>query len=327
MKKNNQSITVQFTNWVALLVINRFFIAFLLLYSGIVALLKILFQQSIADIFIVVVSFGIVLPLIGWLFFNTSTESLHQKPPQKREIIVLLMLALWITWYIAYGTSWINQLVPERILSAASTKSLFITVKKLLVFVAIPFLLYKCYGFTVADFGFKPGKKSFLNSRHLTGLIVLCMLAVVFQFTFSQGGNALHKHTFTSFQLWVGIPLCLLWLMIEAGLVEEFFFRAILQSRLSALVKSSIGGIIISGLIFGLVHAPGLYLRGASSENVTEQMPFGFWALYCVAYMSLAGIFLGVVWDKTRNIYFVILLHAAIDFIPNFQEFIMTWHL
>ena len=128
-------------------------------------------------------------------------------------------------------------------------------------------------------------------------------------------------------QLFIGFPLCFAWLFIEAGLIEEFFFRAVLQSRIAVLLKSNIGGITISGLIFGLAHAPGLYLRGAESEGVTEQLPFIFWAAYTISAMSLAGIFLGIVWMKTKNIYLVMAIHAMVDLVPNVAEFMKTWHI
>jgi membrane protease YdiL (CAAX protease family) len=127
--------------------------------------------------------------------------------------------------------------------------------------------------------------------------------------------------------LLIGLPLLYAWLFIEVGLIEEFFFRAVLQSRIAVLLKSPVAGIVISGLIFGLAHAPGLYLRGADSEGITEQMPFIFWAAYTISAMSVAGIFLGIVWQRTKNLYLVMALHAMVDLLPNFSEFIHTWHL
>ena len=40
--------------------------------------------------------------------------------------------------------------------------------------------------------------------------------------------------------------------MLEVGVVEEFFFRVRLQSRLSAVLKSKLGGIVRASLRFGL---------------------------------------------------------------------------
>ena len=116
-------------------------------------------------------------------------------------------------------------------------------------------------------------------------------------------------------------------MFIEAGLIEEFFFRAVLQSRLAALIKSEWGAILMGGLIFGLAHVPGLYLRGAGSEGINEQLPVWFWLSYCTVNMSIAGIFPGIIWSKTKNLYLVMILHAMVDLLPNVSDFIQTWRI
>jgi len=75
------------------------------------------------------------------------------------------------------------------------------------------------------------------------------------------------------------------------------------------------------------VHAPGLFFRGAESEGMEEQMPFLFWLAYTIVNMSVAGVFLGIVYSKTKNLWLVIAIHAMIDLLPNFAEFVQTWHL
>jgi membrane protease YdiL (CAAX protease family) len=117
------------------------------------------------------------------------------------------------------------------------------------------------------------------------------------------------------------------YLILDAGLIEEFFFRGLLQSRLSLFLKSGVGGVVCTAIIFGLVHAPGLFLRGAAGEGMEEQMPFLFWVAYTVVYMSVAGIFLGIVYNKTKNLCLVIVIHAMFDLLPNLPEFIRGWHL
>jgi len=143
----------------------------------------------------------------------------------------------------------------------------------------------------------------------------------------SNGGKNLSKENFTIIQLIISVPLCFAYLLFDAGLIEEFFFRGLLQSRLSSFLKSETGGIIMAAIIFGLVHAPGLYLRGAEGEGVSEQMPFTFWMSYSIVYMSIAGIFLGILYSRTKNLWLVMAVHAMIDLIPNLSEFIKTWHL
>jgi len=81
---------------------------------------------------------------------------------------------------------------------------------------------------------------------------------------FSAAGGAAFRHgQFTVNQLLVGLPICFIWLFVEVGLVEEFFFRALIQSHLAAAFKSEVSGTVLMSLIFGLAHAPGFIFRHA----------------------------------------------------------------
>ena len=94
--------------------------------------------------------------------------------------------------------------------------------------------------------------------------VVICRLCLLwaelflFSNTFSAAA-ALHFDTdiLPTYQLLLGLPLCFIWLFFEAGLVEEFFFRALVQSQLAAAFKSEASGMALMSLIFGLAHAPG----------------------------------------------------------------------
>jgi len=191
----------------------------------------------------------------------------------------------------------------------------------------VPWLVYKFFSFTNEEFWFKNSRVKFFSRRGFIVFFMLGMSAVLFQFFLSYGSKPVRDGEFSLQQLATGLPLCFLWLFIDAGLVEEFFYRVILQSRLTVLLKSPTGGIVITTLIFGLSHAPGLYLRGAESECVGEQQSFLFWSAYTVAYMSVAGIFPGIVWQRTKNLWLVMAIHATVDLLPNISDFIKTWGL
>ncbi len=48
---------------------------------------------------------------------------------------------------------------------------------------------------------------------------------------------------------------------------------------------------------------------------------------YSIVMTSLAGLFLGVLWIRTRNLAVLIIVHAATDFLPNLTEWIRAFHL
>ena len=150
----------------------------------------------------------------------------------------------------------------------------------------------------------------------------------LFQYFLGGGSAPLREGKFSAMQMVLGFPLLFISLVVEVGLVEEFFFRALLQSRLEVLFKSATAGIIVSGLIFGLAHVPGFLLRGASSlEGLNDSA--GWPAILAVAFvnLSIAGIFLGIIWHYTRNLWLVMVIHALVDLLPNLGEFVRTFGL
>jgi membrane protease YdiL (CAAX protease family) len=126
----------------------------------------------------------------------------------------------------------------------------------------------------------------------------------------------------------VATPLSFLWLMIEVGVVEEFFFRVLLQERLGVALRSPWGGLVVAALLFGLVHAPGFYLRPAATQEALGSHPSLLMAVgYSIVLTSLAGLFLGVLWMRTKNFAVLVIVHAAADFLPNLVTWVRTFHL
>lgn len=284
------------------------------------------FQIPFSDFYGVIFIIGICFSLIAWQF-TKNIPAHHDKPLLKNEIWLIALLVAWITFYITYGGSLLDKLFPPAWLQNPKSATVLIFAKKLFVFVIIPFTIYTSSGFTLKDFGLKNTEVKFPGRKTMVVFILLSVAAVLFQYFAGNGSKPIRTGQFSSWQLITGVPLCFVYLFFDAGFIEEFFFRGWLQSRLSLLLKSSASGIVCTAIIFGLVHAPGLFLRGAESEGMGEQMPFLFWAAYTIVYMGVAGIFLGIVYNKTKNLYLVIAIHAMFDLLPNLPEFIETWHL
>src|SRR5580704_11852984 len=129
---------------------------------------------------------------------------------------------------------------------------------KLLVHVAAAALLLAALGARVAPlFSLKVGGPGFWPPLLVLGAIILALLCVVSP-ALSEIG-ALHASVATL--AWAA-PATFIWLAIEAGLCEEFLFRAVLQTRLAAVLKTEAGAAVTGALLFALAHVPGLYLRG-----------------------------------------------------------------
>ena len=301
-----------------------YFLTGLAVYLSAVLYLHFFFGQAFTDFLAVFLIPGVVFSLIAWLLLK-GRQMMLPRSAIRNEAWILIALLAWIILYITWGGTIINQVVPDSWIANEKINSFIIIVRKLLVFVAVPWLVYRSLGFTSGDFGVKNSQVKLFSRKGLFVFMILGTAAVLFQFFLSNGGKPVRNGEFSFQQLALGLPLCFLWLFIEAGLVEEFFYRVILQSRMTILLKSSAGGIVITALIFGLSHAPGLYLRGAESEGVDEQLPFLFWSAYTIAYMSVAGVFLGIIWQRTRNLWLVMAIHAMLDLLPNVGDFIKTW--
>ena len=144
-------------------------------------------------------------------------------------------------------------------------------------------------------------------------------------------GRGIHDIRQAHFPVWtlaVAAPLSFAWLVVEVGVVEEFFFRVLLQERLAAVLRSPCGGLVVAAVLFGLVHAPGLYLRTAATQESIGPHPSLLMAVgYSIVMTSLAGLFVGVLWLRTRNFAVVVLVHAAGDLLPNLVPWIKAFHL
>jgi len=122
-----------------------------------------------------------------------------------------------------------------------------------------------------------------------------------------------------------GLPLLAilgawLWVSIEAGLCEEFLFRACLQSSLAARFGSPALAIAIVAVLFALSHWPGLYLRGDPSIDGYSTDPFQV-AAFTIGTLSPAAVFFGILWQRTQSLLLVALLHGAVDALPFTAEF------
>lgn len=299
--------------------------SYLLTYFIAAFTLTVAFDHPLKEILIPFFYIGMGLSLLAMLFpQNKNTTSVEKSIVRKEPVIIILLIA-WIALYIMYGGHFIDQLISAPLLQNPQAYFFLVLARKLLVFVLVPFLLYAKLGFSLKDFGMGLSVKEIFTRKNSIIFLLFSIAVLFFQFYFSTGGRNFRNESFSLIRLISASPLIFIWLFIEAGLVEEFFFRALLQSRLAILFKSPAGGIVASSLLFGLVHAPGLYLRGAGSEGIEESLPFIFFVVYTITYMSVAGIFLGILYHKTKNLWLVMAIHAMADLIPNFNEFVETW--
>lgn len=260
--------------------------------------------------------FGLALSGLAWVLTRAARPPtiLVQRPAVELGA-VLAFLALYAVAFLGYGMTFVRGLLP-----AGPQQETLVLGVKLVVHVALPALLLAALGARLAPlFAARANKPGFWPPLVVLGLILIALLAVVSPSL--KQIEALHPAALTL--AWAA-PLSFIWVAVEAGLSEEFLFRAVLQTRLAAVLRSEVGAVVIGAVIFALAHAPGLYLRGAPGVDgySTDVLQV---AAFTVATLSPLAILFGVLWTRTRSLLLVVLLHGAVDFLPHLPEFLQLW--
>jgi uncharacterized protein len=295
------------------------------------AALVLWFHQNleIGEALVEFVLFGAAFPAVAWLATRHTKQLDVAPPPDSREAWLALGLVVLLAIYLINGPQLIDQLLPHAWIGSARIHFFVVIAKKLIVFVAVPFALYRfLFGHHLRDFGIQiPGLRAITRS-HLPVVLTVGGGLLFFQYFLGSAAAPLRQGKFSAHQLLVGLPLCFIWLTVEVGLVEEFFFRAVVQSRFAAWLKSEIGGVALMSLIFGLAHAPGMIFRHAGEVEGLGPNPNALDAIaYSIVTLAVSGILFGVLWARTKNLAALICIHAAGDLLPNFSDFVRTWQI
>lgn len=109
------------------------------------------------------------------------------------------------------------------------------------------------------------------------------------------------------------LPAAFILLLFLAAFTEEFFFRGVLQTRLTDWTRSRLAGVLITTLLFGAYHIPYAYLKPSwpTYGDLGAAIPVAMWE------GGLGGLVLGTVFVfAKRNLIAAILVHALIDLLP-----------
>jgi membrane protease YdiL (CAAX protease family) len=101
---------------------------------------------------------------------------------------------------------------------------------------------------------------------------------------------------------WRALPLDLLSIFVFTSWPEEFLFRGLLQNMLSKTLCGENAGLIVASIIFGLSHI--------------DHGIFPNWRYVLLA--TIAGIFYGLAWRRTKSMFPAAVVHTLVD---------TTWHL
>ena len=262
------------------------------------------------------VIFGGVMSGVALLLTRkTKAPAVPVAQPKRESVALLAYLALYA--FVAFGPLFT---VFKSALAPGPQRELAIVGYKVVVHFVLPAILILAVGGHlrgIFDIG--------LRRRGVVALLVLfsaLMIGLV------AGMNEIFEKLaatgFSHVQIVGWIALAWTWMSIEAGLNEEFLFRGLLQSRLTAWIGSAPLAIVAMSVLFALVHVPGFYLRGG--EEVAQQAR-GLAQMIALAVGAFGPIALmmGVLWHRTRSFLLVVLVHGAIDAMPAVERMIRTW--
>jgi membrane protease YdiL (CAAX protease family) len=261
---------------------------------------------------------GVIFPALALLATRRVSPLPHVVCQPGIETVALVMYLMVIALVLVSGFSRVAQIRSEPL------HSVVLSGVKLMTFVAVPAAITLALGhYKIAELMLIS-----LRWRELRPALWMSLAALLMQSFLGRGLHDIREAHLPVWVLAIATPLSFAWLMIEVGIVEEFFFRVLLQERLAAVLRSPWGGLIVAAVLFGLVHAPGFYLRPAATQEALGSHPSLFMALgYSIVLTSLAGLFLGVLWMRTKNFAVLVIVHAAGDLLPNLVPWVKAFHL
>ena len=287
-------------------------------YGGSVAVLRHAPGFEAAEALAVMLIFGVGFSVAAWLATARGMPAPPDVRAPARELGALCAyLALFAIAFLGWGLSALKADFPSE-----PVQSVVILASKLAVMVVMPGWLFTRLGYSWREL-FAPRS---LGRSGRMALLVMGVLLLVLQLTVGRGPKALAELDQPALRIAALAPLALVWLTLEAGLTEEFLFRALFQARAAAWLRSETAGIVAMALAFALAHAPGYVLRGAHAMEGMAQTPTPLTAAaYAIVVVSPVGLMFGVLWARTRNLWLVVVLHGWGDLVPNLASFVRTW--
>lgn len=260
--------------------------------------------------------FGLVLSGLAWLLTRgAEARPIDVRKPALEAGAVLVYLAVYAIGFLGYGMGWAREALPS-----GQAQEFLVLALKLCAHVLLPALLLLLLGGRLGPL-FQAGLKGrkFWRTLIVMSAIFLALLAAI-----SPSLKQIAETGAGADVLAWAAPASFIWIAIEAGLNEEFLYRAIVQTRLSAWLGSAWVGAAVTALLFGLAHAPGLFLRGGPGVDGWSADPLQVVA-HTIATLSPMGLLFGVLYARTKSLLLVVLLHGMVDVLPNMADFIRTW--
>ena len=292
--------------------------AYFALWAAIFILLRTFEGFEVSEALPALVVLGVIFPALAMLATRRVSALPYDVRQPGIETVVLVMYLGVIAWVLVSGFGRIARIGTEPL------HSVVLLSVKLLAVVTFPAAIAMALGhYRIAEL-----MPVSLRWHELSPALWMSLAALLMQSSLGRGLHDIREAHLPVWVLAVATPLSFIWLILEVGIVEEFFFRVLLQERLAAVLRSPWGGLVVAAVLFGLVHAPGLYLRTAATQEALGSHPSLLMAVgYSIVMISLAGLFMGVLWMRTKNFAVLVIVHGAGDLLPNLVPWVKAFQL
>ncbi len=252
--------------------------------------------------------------LVWVLTRRSDAPPVPVRRPTVELAATLAYLILYATLFLGPVMAWTHSITDPR------SHAVITAAVKLVAHVGLPVLLLWALRAPLRPlFDSGLGRRGVWPTLLIVGGLLIALLALVSPSLKEVAATGAGIGTL----LWAA-PLNFVAISLVAGLNEEFLFRAVLQSRLAAVLKSPSGAIPIASILFALAHWPGLYWRGGPGTDGWSTDPWQV-AAFTIATLSPLSLMLGTAWWRTRSLLLVVVLHGSVDLLPSLAEFITTW--
>ncbi len=182
---------------------------------------------------------GVIFPALAMLA-TRRVSALHYVVRRPGiETAVLVMYLGGIAWVLVSGFGRVARIGTEPL------HSLVLLGVKLMVFVAFPTAIAMAVGhYRIAEL-----VPISLSWHALRPALWMSLAALLMQSLLGRGLHDIREAHVPVWVLAVATPLSFIWLTVEVGVVEEFFFRVLLQERLAAVLRSPWGGLVVAAVL------------------------------------------------------------------------------
>ncbi|MFX1497047.1 MAG: lysostaphin resistance A-like protein [Promethearchaeota archaeon] len=225
--------------------------------------------------------FLIVILILLAKFIGKYPQPFPLSKNPKKEIIEAITLWGIVFTYISISIFLLSPILIKLLGDSFYIGVLFGTVINLIIPLAIVIYINK-WNYTELGLSMK------IESPSIVIFSIVCYLLLGIYTFFRLGRRDIYWYV-------------LLILLYSNAFLEEFFFRAILQSKLERALGQKYA-IICQGILFLLIHIPANLSRFMIDQNL-------IWCLWNFGFQFIHGINYGLIFMKTRNLWPSVICH------------------